>query len=43
MDFRLWPKAEISEIVISFIDVTERKLMEIGDEIKERSESGKQS
>jgi signal transduction histidine kinase len=42
MGFSKWisgfrPKAEISEIV-SFIDVTERKLMEIG-EIKEQSES----
>jgi signal transduction histidine kinase len=37
MDSGCRPKAEISEIV-SFIDVTERKLMEIG-EIKEQSES----
>jgi signal transduction histidine kinase len=34
------PKAEISEIVISFIDVTERKLMEIELlKSKEQSES----
>jgi signal transduction histidine kinase len=45
MGFSKWisgcrPKAEISEIVISFIDVTERKLMEIELlKSKEQSES----
>jgi hypothetical protein len=41
MDFSR-SKAEISEIVISFIDVTERKLMEIELlKSKEQSESAK--
>jgi hypothetical protein len=32
---------EITEIVISFIDITERKLMEMNCEIKEQSEAAK--
>jgi signal transduction histidine kinase len=40
MDFSKWTKKQISEIVISFIDVTERKLMEIELlKSKEQSES----